>query len=96
MRLTRAWSGACDERQVRLTSVAQEWVFYISLTEEDCRIELGVRLYADRRISLAQALRLSGLNRGEFARQLADRDVSLYTVDDLRDDVETLKTLGRL
>jgi predicted HTH domain antitoxin len=66
------------------------------LTEEDCRIELGVRLYADRRISLAQALRLSGLNRGEFERQLADRDVSLYTVDDLRDDVETLKTLGRL
>jgi predicted HTH domain antitoxin len=63
------------------------------LTEEDCRIELGVRLYADRRISLAQALRLSGLNRSEFERQLADRDISLYTVDDLRDDVETLKTL---
>ncbi len=33
------------------------------LTKEDCLIELGVRLYADRRIWLAQALRLSGLSR---------------------------------
>ena len=66
------------------------------LTEEDCLIELSVRLYADRRISLAQALRLSRLDRLAFASQLARRDISLYTVDDLREDVETLKELGRL
>ena len=66
------------------------------LTAEDCLIELGVRLYADRRISLVQALRLCGLNRFEFEKQLARRDVSLYTVDDLHEDVETLQDLGRL
>jgi predicted HTH domain antitoxin len=66
------------------------------LTEEDCLIELGVRLYADQRISLAQALRVSGLARVEFEKQLARRDISLYTVDDLREDVETLKALGHL
>jgi predicted HTH domain antitoxin len=66
------------------------------LTEEDCLIELGVRLYADQRISLAQALRVSGLARVEFEKQLARRDRSLYTVDDLREDVETLKALGHL
>ena len=66
------------------------------VTEEDCLIELSVRLYADRRISLAQALRLARLDRLAFERQLARRDISLYTVDDLREDVETLKELGRL
>lgn len=66
------------------------------LTEEDYRIELSVRLYAARRISLAQALRLSGLDRFAFEAHLAQRDISLYTVDDLREDVETLKELGRL
>jgi predicted HTH domain antitoxin len=65
------------------------------LTEEDCLIELSVRLYADRRLSLAQALRLAGLDRFAFERQLAWRNISLYTVDDLHEDVATLKDLGR-
>jgi len=66
------------------------------VTEKECLIELSVRLYADRRISLAQALRLSGLDRLAFEAQLAQRNISLYTVSDLHEDVETLKKLGRL
>lgn len=66
------------------------------VTEEECLIELSVRLYADRRISLAQALRLSGLDRLAFEAQLAQRNITLYTVSDLHEDVETLKKLGRL
>lgn len=66
------------------------------LTEQDCLIELSVHLYAGRRLSFGQALRLSGLNRFEFEHQLAQRDISLYTLDDLHEDVETLRELGRL
>ncbi|ETW95260.1 UPF0175 family protein [Candidatus Entotheonella palauensis] len=66
------------------------------LTEQDCLIELSVHLYAGRRLSFGQALRLSGLNRFEFEHQLAQRDISLYTVADLHEDVETLRELGRL
>lgn len=66
------------------------------VTEEDCLIELSVRLYADQCISLVQALRLSGLDRWVFANQLAQRDIALHTVSDLHEDVETLKGLGRL
>lgn len=40
----------------------------------------SVRLYADWRISLAQARRLSGLDRFAFEAQLAPRDVALDTV----------------
>jgi hypothetical protein len=36
------------------------------LTEADCLIELAVRLYAERRISIAQALRLSRMRRPTF------------------------------
>ena len=66
------------------------------LTEEECRVELATRLYAARRISYGQALRLSSLDRTSFERALADRDITLYTVEDLRDDVEDLRGLGRL
>jgi predicted HTH domain antitoxin len=65
------------------------------IIEADCLIELSARLYADQRISLAQALRLFGLDRFEFEQQLARRDISLYTIADLHEDVETLKALGR-
>ncbi len=66
------------------------------LTAEDCLVELGVRLYADRRLPLAQALRLCGLGRREFETQLARRDICLYTTDDFREDVEALRDLDRL
>jgi len=66
------------------------------LTERDCLIELAVHLYAERRITLGQALRLSQLSRDELEKELARRDVSLYTVEDLNSDVAALKELGRL
>ena len=65
------------------------------LTEAECMIELGVHLYAARRISLRQALRLSGLDLLAFEQHLARRNITLYTLDDLREDVDTLKALGR-
>ena len=76
--------------------IPDEIVKTSGLTEADCLIGLSVGLYADRRISLAQALRLTGVDRFEFDRQLAQRNISLYTVDDLYEDVATLKELGRL
>ena len=76
--------------------IPDEIVKATGLTEADCRIGLSVALYADRRISLAQDLRLGGLNRAEFDKHLANRNITLYTVDDLYEDVATLKALGRL
>jgi len=66
------------------------------LTEQECLIELAIHLYADRRLAFAQALRLAGLNRLEFETELARRNISLYSVEDLKHDVATLKALGRL
>jgi len=66
------------------------------LTERDCILELAVQLYASRRLPYGQALRLSGLDRRAFHFELARRDISLYTLDDLQADVRALKELGRL
>lgn len=66
------------------------------LTEKDCLIELAVHLYAERRLTIGQALRLSQLSRLEFESELARHDISLYSVEDLNDDVAALKELGRL
>lgn len=66
------------------------------LTARDCLIELAVHLYAQRRITIGQALRLSRLSRTEFEKELARRDISLYSVEDLNHDVAALKELGRL
>jgi predicted HTH domain antitoxin len=66
------------------------------LTERECLVELAVHLYAERRVTIAQALRLSGLTRSELEEELARRDISLYSVDDLRRDVSDLEKLGRL
>lgn len=66
------------------------------LTERECLIELAVQLYAQRRIKIGHALRLSQLTRQEFEQELARHDISLYSVDDLNADVAALKELGRL
>lgn len=66
------------------------------LTGRDCLIELSVHLYTERRITFGQALRLSQLSRTGFEEELARRNISLYTVEDLNRDVAVLKELGRL
>ena len=64
------------------------------LTEKSCLIELAVQLYAQRRLGPGPAMKLSGLSRLEFEAELAARQVSLYTVEDLRSDIRTLEELG--
>lgn len=66
------------------------------MTERECLIELAVRLYEQRRLSIGQALRLCGLTRMNFEAELARRDISLYSVEDLARDVSRLEQLGRL
>jgi len=66
------------------------------LTEADCLVELAVHLYTQRRITFGQALRLSRLSRPEFEKELARRDISLYSLEDLDHDVAALKELGRM
>lgn len=57
---------------------------------------LAVSLYAERKISLGKAVELSGANHSSFMEALSDFGVYLdYDGQDLMDDLETLRRLGR-
>ncbi|HSF15797.1 MAG TPA: UPF0175 family protein [Vicinamibacteria bacterium] len=77
-------------------SIPEDILKSAGLTERECLIELAVQFYAQRRLAIGEALRLSGLTRSELEKELARREISLYSVEDLRHDVAELEELGRL
>ena len=67
------------------------------MNAQDLRRELALALYAQRRLSLGKARELAGLSLWEFRHWLGLRRIEVhYDADDLRDDIATLRTLGRL
>ena len=67
------------------------------MSTRDLRRELALTLYAQQRLSLGKARELAGLSLWEFRHWLGLRRIEVhYDADDLRDDIATLRTLGRL
>lgn len=67
------------------------------LSEADLLVELGVTLYQQDKLSLTQAAELSGIDREAFQDLLTSRGIELYyDVEDFREDVATLRELGRV
>jgi predicted HTH domain antitoxin len=63
-------------------------------TEAELRIEIAVMLYAKKKLSLGKAAEVAGLDRWDFQKALGEREVPInYTVEDLHQDLETLKRL---
>ena len=60
-------------------------------------LELALALYAQHRLSLGKARELAGLSLWEFRQWLATRRIEAhYNTDDLQDDLNALRALGRL
>lgn len=76
--------------------IPEEILKVAGLTEKDCLVELALHLYAEKKIPFAHALRLSDLSRPQFEAELAKRDLTVYSLEDLHQDVEALRELGRL
>ena len=67
------------------------------LTSDDLKLNLALQLYRDRKLSLGQSGRLSGLGAVRFQWELGKRQITLnYDLEDLADDIATLKKQGRL
>ena len=65
------------------------------LTEQDARLTLAVSLYAEQRLTLAQAARLADLDRLSFQHALAVRQVDLnYGAEGLAMDLAELERRG--
>lgn len=67
------------------------------MSVHDVRRELALTLYAQQRLSLGKACELAGLSLWEFRQWLGVRRIEAhYDTDDLQDDLNTLRALGRL
>jgi predicted HTH domain antitoxin len=78
--------------QVELPDAALEGT---GITPEWAKLEVAVALYRDRRASMGRAARIAGMPRAEFQQELGKRGVTVdYEVEDLRADLETLRSLG--
>lgn len=67
------------------------------MTEEEMRQEFAVFLFQQEKLTLAQASRFAGMTPLEFQHLLASRRIPLhYGIEDLDEDLETLRGLGRL
>ena len=65
------------------------------MTPETAVLELAVALYRDRKVTMGRACEIAGLPRVRFQRELARRGVTIdYSVADLHDDLEALRSVG--
>lgn len=88
--MTEAAMATLEIPQVVLVDAAQ-------MNTHDLRLELALTLYAQHRLSLGKARELAGLTLWEFRQWLGLRRIEArYDAADLRDDVNTLRQLGRL
>jgi len=77
--------------------VPQDILDSARLSADELKIELAVSLYTQGRLSIGKARYLAGLSLWEFRQLLASRRISPhYEVEELKEDIATLKKLGSL
>ena len=65
-----------------------------NLSDEDIRLALALALFQAERITLAQAARLSGLDRIAFQHHLAARGIPIHHGrEELVEDLRTIESL---
>lgn len=67
------------------------------MSEAEMLQEIAVLLYTKEKITLAQASRLAEMDRLQFQHLLASRSIPVnFGVSDFEQDLDTLRSLGRL
>jgi predicted HTH domain antitoxin len=78
-------------------TIPDELVLSIGMSEGELLQELAVSLFQRERLTLAQAARLARLDRYRFQHLLGSRGIDMeYDVEDYRQDMATLRELGRI
>ena len=78
-----------------IIEIPDELLPYLSRSEEELKIDFAIFLYKSEILSLGKAAELLNLSKMEFQQALKERNIPInYTVQDVDQDVETLKKLG--
>ena len=65
-----------------------------SFDPDHALLDLALGMYADRRASLGQAAKISGMHQAAFMKELSSRQIPLhYGIDDFKQDLATLDKL---
>jgi len=82
---------------VSILEVPQDVLDSARLTISELKVEVAVYLYAQDRLSIGKARELAGMTLWEFRQLLASRRIPPhYDVNDLNEDMTTLREMGRL
>lgn len=67
----------------------------IQMTAEEVRLNLGIWLYLEQKISIGKAASLAGMNRFEFQKALADRKLPVinYPIESVKKELKDLAEL---
>ena len=77
--------------------IADEFLQAAHLSPAEMSQEIAVLLFAQERLTLAQAARLAQMPQWRFQALLASRGIAIhYGVAELEADLQTLRELGRL
>jgi len=67
------------------------------ISERELKQELALTLFQQERLTLAQASRLAEMGQMAFQALLADRRIPIhYGIEEFREDLRTLRQMGRL
>lgn len=78
-------------------TISDEVLAAAHMTEPEIKRELAIALFQQGRLTLGRASTLAGVSQREFQRVLADRRIPIhYGIADFRQDLETLRQMGRL
>lgn len=77
--------------------IPDELLHTAHMSEAEMLQEIAVLLYTKEKITLAQASRLAEMDRLQFQHLLASRGIPVtFGVSDFEQDLDTLRSLGRL
>lgn len=77
-------------------TISDELLAATHLSEKELRHELALLLFAQERLTLAQACQVAQMNRLQFQYLVASRNLPLhYDVEEFTEDVATLHHVGR-
>lgn len=83
--------------EANVIEIPQDILDSARLKLPDLKIELALLLYSQYRLSVGKARELANMSLWEFRQLLGFRKIPVhYDVNDLNDDVATLKQMGRL
>ena len=67
------------------------------MSDKELKQEIAIMLFQKEKLTLSQAARLAEMEQFSFQHLLASRQIPIhYDIDEFDDDVDTLKSMGRL